>query len=97
MTNQPVFDPLNCSREEEDEMVRGYFDGRHGHPLPPFTTIAYEHGRRNGVNDRAGVVEAEQAELARRAQERAAEIRDSVDARIERLRAAGYGRRAKHG
>lgn len=66
MSNQPVFDPLNCTDAEKDDMVRGYRDGRAGRPIPADASIAYEHGRRNGVSDRTGHIEQDQRELARR-------------------------------
>jgi len=64
--NQPTFDPLNPSPEEEDDMVRGYRDGLAGREGPAITSIAYDHGRRNGANDRAGVADKEQHDLAAR-------------------------------
>lgn len=37
------------------DMVRGYLDGFAGRPWPDRDpSPAYEHGRRNGVNDRSG-------------------------------------------
>lgn len=66
MSNQPIFDPLRPTPEEMDDMMRGYIDGGSGLPAPAITSIAYDHGRRNGANDRAGIADDEQRELARR-------------------------------
>jgi hypothetical protein len=66
VSNQPAFDPLRCTPEEQDDMVRGYRDGRLGNPIPADASIAYEHGRRNGVSDRTGHIEPDQRALARR-------------------------------
>lgn len=64
-TNQPEFDPLHCTQSEEDEMMTGYLDGFKNRP-PSRDTLAYAWGRRNGVNDRLGVVDAEQVRTATR-------------------------------
>ena len=48
------------------DIVRGYLDGFRGSPWPDSDpSPAYEHGRRNGVNDRAGTSDTEQGLLAR--------------------------------
>jgi hypothetical protein len=48
------------------DVVLGYSDGFSGKPWPDTeVSPAYEHGRRNGVNDRAGIVDDEQRALAR--------------------------------
>jgi hypothetical protein len=66
MSNQPVFDPLNATDEEERDMIRGYLDGRGNKPIPHITSMAYDHGRRNGVSDRTKMIDDEQRHLARR-------------------------------
>ena len=66
MSNQPTFDPLNATDEEERDMIRGYLDGRANKPPPHITSMAYDHGRRNGVNDRLRRVDEEQRHLAKR-------------------------------
>lgn len=46
-------------------ILRGYLDGVSGAPWPEGDlSPAYEHGRRIGINDRAGVVDHEQRSLA---------------------------------
>lgn len=65
-SNAPPFDPLNATREEEVDMVRGYRDGRNGRPEPPITSMAYDHGRRNAVSDRTKILDDDQRALARR-------------------------------
>lgn len=65
-SNQPPFDPLNATDEEEADMLAGYRDGRADRPPPLVTSAAYDHGRRNGVNDRLKTTEPEMRELARR-------------------------------
>jgi hypothetical protein len=64
--NQPEFDPLTCTRVESDQMLQGYDDGICDRPPPKVTSQAYDHGRRMAVNDKAGVVDDDQRELARR-------------------------------
>lgn len=64
--NRSDFDPLNMTAAQSDDCVRGYRDGFDGNPPPAFTSEAYDHGRRNGATDRAGVAEPDQIELARR-------------------------------
>jgi hypothetical protein len=65
-SNAPPFDPLHPSPAEADDMVAGYQDGIAGRPPRDDGSIAYAHGRRNGINDRAGTADPEQRELARR-------------------------------
>jgi hypothetical protein len=64
--NAPAFDPLECTDEEAEEMRHGYMDGFNDLSPPRISSAAYDHGRRNGVNDRLGVCEPDQRELARR-------------------------------
>jgi hypothetical protein len=64
-TNAPDFDPLHCSFDDDVEMLRGYIDGLKDRPTSG-ESMAYAHGRRNGVNDRLGVSDPEQLALARR-------------------------------
>lgn len=63
--NQPEFDPLHCTTAEEDDMVAGYLDGFKDRP-PLLDSLAYAWGRRNGVNDRLGIADEEQALTAAR-------------------------------
>jgi hypothetical protein len=47
------------------DMVRGYRDGMAGAAWPDRDpSPAYEHGRRNGINDRAHTVDQDQRALA---------------------------------
>jgi hypothetical protein len=66
MSNAPDFDPLNCTPEQEVDLVKGYRDGLMGREPPAVTSIAYDTGRRNGTNDRAGIADPEQRLVARR-------------------------------
>jgi hypothetical protein len=53
-------------RDHHGDMVKGYPDGFNGRLwLESDPSPAYEHGRRNGINDRAGTVDADQAGIAR--------------------------------
>lgn len=65
-SNAPDFDPINATPAEEAEMVSGYLDEVNKAAIPPITGPAYDHGRRMARNDRAGVVDEDQHELARR-------------------------------
>jgi hypothetical protein len=65
-TNAPSFDPIKASPEEEAEMVAGYLAAWRGEARPDLASVAFEHGYRMARNDRAGVVDADQPELARR-------------------------------
>ena len=65
-TNAPPFDPLHPSPDEDADMLAGYLDGAAGRPPRDDASLAYAHGRRNGVNDRAGTCDPEQRALARR-------------------------------
>jgi hypothetical protein len=67
-TNQPPFDPLEPTPEEDDDMLAGYRDGFHNRPISR-DTIAYAHGWHNGVCDRAGTYEPDQIALAKRYRE----------------------------
>jgi hypothetical protein len=52
-------------RQFPGDMVRGYSDGISGAEWPDAeVSPAYEHGRRNGVNDKHGIVDVEQRMLA---------------------------------
>lgn len=67
MSNAPRFDPLKPTAQEAEAMLRGYRDGFGGTKKPSITDHAYDHGYRIGRNDRAGVVDDDQRELAFRA------------------------------
>lgn len=64
-------------------MLAGYRASFGGAKMPDLASVAYEHGYRMGRNDRAGVVDDDQRELARRA----AEIQRDADETRKRLRA----------
>lgn len=66
MSNQPAFDPLNPTHEEQRDMFDGYLWGCRNQTPPGFPSIAFEHGYRMARNDKAGVVDNDQRELARR-------------------------------
>ncbi|TXN33915.1 hypothetical protein [Methylobacterium sp. WL19] len=66
MSNAPHFDPLNASSEEEADMVRGYREAGDMSAVLEMEGVAYEHGWRMRRNDMAGVVDADQRNLARR-------------------------------
>lgn len=52
-------------RHYPGDMVRGYCDAMAGRPWPDNDpSPAYEHGRNNGVHDRAGTADPENAALA---------------------------------
>jgi hypothetical protein len=64
--NRPPLTWADVEAMDPDELLRGYRDGFSGAPWPKDDpSPAYEHGRRNGANDRAGVVDEEQRRLAR--------------------------------
>lgn len=84
MSNQPPFDPLNPTEEEQSAMLDGYRAAYAGVQKPVITSMAWDHGYRVGRNDRAGIADDDQRELARRA----AEIRKDAEERSRRLRGA---------
>lgn len=47
-------------------MFNGYMDGLQGRNPRAVTSLAYDYGRRNGANDKAGTADPEQREVARR-------------------------------
>jgi hypothetical protein len=66
MSNYPAFDPLNPTPEEDRDIRAGHRAARDGFSLPESATIAFAHGWRVARNDKARVVDDDQAELARR-------------------------------
>ncbi len=64
--NEPAFDPLNPTPQEDCDIVAGYFAAFKDDALPNNASIAFEHGWRMRRNDMAHVVDADQRELARR-------------------------------
>lgn len=66
-TNQGLTpqDVLERGPNHQDEILAGYQDGFAGYPPPEVSTEWYDWGRRNGANDRAGLSDWEQQELAR--------------------------------
>lgn len=69
-SNAPEFDPLNPTPEEQGDMQAGYRDGCAGRPPREDGSLAYAHGRRNGVNDRAHTSDEDQRALAARVRQR---------------------------
>lgn len=70
LSNQvPVTTMAQVEQLERDypgDMVAGYFDGVHGKPWPSRDpSPAYEHGRRNGMNDRNHTSDPEQHAIIR--------------------------------
>jgi hypothetical protein len=76
--NAPPFDPIEATPEEEAEMTAGYLAAWRGQDLPPLAGVAFSHGYRMARNDRAGVVDADQPELARRFLAKQRQIRSST-------------------
>lgn len=68
-SNQPKFDPLNPTPEEQEDMTAGYLDGWRGHP-PSRESIAYAWGRGSAARDRGDEADAERREVERRLGER---------------------------
>lgn len=66
MSNQAPFDPLNPTPEQEADMLSGYLTAGGAGPMPDLASQAFEHGWRMRRNDKAGVVDDDQRELARR-------------------------------
>jgi len=66
MNNAPPFDPLKATSAETADMLAGYRDGLAGKPPSGITSAAYDWGRKCGANDRAGVVDDDQAQVAYR-------------------------------
>ena len=79
-TNAPPFDPINPTKEEDDDMVAGYLAAWRGELRPDLASVAFEHGYRMARNDRAGVVDADQPELARRYLEQQRQARQDASA-----------------
>ncbi len=73
--NAPPFDPIEASPEEEAEMVAGYLATWRGEPRPDLSSVAFEHGYRMARNDRLGIRDADQPELARRFLEKQRRLR----------------------
>lgn len=97
-SNAPTFDPLNATEEEEAEMAAGFLAAYRKEPLPALASIAFDHGHRMGRNDKAGVIDDDQHEIARRMVEnwrRADEIRQDAGERSARLRRGLNGPKAK--
>ena len=61
-----MFDPLDCTKEDQEAMVKGYMDATSGDKLPQDSSLAYRHGWRVGRNDKKGKVEEFQRLLAER-------------------------------
>lgn len=68
-SNAPSFDPLRPTPEEDSDMVAGYLAAGASAPKPRITSVAFDHGWRIRKNDRAGVIDDDQHELARRYRE----------------------------
>lgn len=96
-SNAPTFDPLNATEEEQADMAAGFLAAYRKEPLHALASIAYEHGHRMGRNDKAGVVDDDQREIARRMAEnwrRADEIGRDAAERAARLRRGLRGPKA---
>jgi hypothetical protein len=95
MSNQPPFDPLNPTPEQEQDMLSGYLTACRPIPMPDLASMAFEHGWRMRRNDMAEVVDDDQKELARRmfeqSLERAGDVRKDARERRQRLRSALRG------
>lgn len=65
-SNAPVFDPLNPTPEEREDLHAGWLAAGGDEPKPAITSPAFDHGWRMHRNDLAGVVDDDQRELARR-------------------------------
>ena len=63
--NQPPYDPLNPTTQEDDDIFVGYREGFAGVKATK-DSLAYAHGRRNGSNGRAKTADPEQLALAAR-------------------------------
>lgn len=63
--NQPPFDPLNATPEEDDDMLAGYREGRRGLP-PSRESLAYAWGRGSASRDRGDEPDAQRREVERR-------------------------------
>ena len=64
--NASHFDPLNPTPEERADMMMGWLAAVGNEPKPAITSAAFDHSWRMAMNDRAGVVDDDQRELARR-------------------------------
>lgn len=64
-TNQPAFDPLNPTPEEEADMVAGYLDAWNRRP-PIRDSLAYAWGRGSAGRDRGDEPDAQRREVERR-------------------------------
>ena len=57
-------DLIAWDKADPADMLRGYLDGLYAKPWPDSEpSLAYEHGRRNGVADRTGHVDDDQRRL----------------------------------
>lgn len=79
-SNAPPFDPLNCSPEEEADMVAGYIDGARGVP-PTRESLAYAWGRGSAARDRGDEPDAQRQEVELRRREALRQQRRASDAR----------------
>jgi hypothetical protein len=59
------FNPLCCTVEDSERVVAGYMDGLRKNPCAEFGA-AYMHGYCNGWNDKDGVADEYQRDLARK-------------------------------
>lgn len=64
-TNQPGFDPLNPTPEEEDDMAEGYLDAWRRKP-PTRDSLAYAWGRGSAGRDRGDEPDVQRREVERR-------------------------------
>lgn len=64
-SNQPTFDPLNPTPEEDDDMLWGYMDGHAKRP-PSRESLAYAWGRGSAARDKGDEPDVQRVEVERR-------------------------------
>jgi hypothetical protein len=65
MVNQPPFDPLNPTPEEDADMVQGFMDGYAKIP-PTRDSLAYAWGRGSAARDHGDEPDEQRREVERR-------------------------------
>lgn len=75
-TNQPSFDPINPTADEEAEMVQGYMHGYAKKP-PSSESLAYAWGRGSAARDHGDEPDEQRREVERRLRE----MRGAINAR----------------
>jgi hypothetical protein len=64
-TNQPPFDPLNPTPEEQADMAQGFMDGYAKRP-PARESLAYAWGRGSAARDHGDEPDEQRREVERR-------------------------------